>query len=92
MFKGARANWPPGGQSKDPLWAIKDDALAARGLSARPDPGDKFHIMLGPDENGVSPDEYNARIQSTQDDWINTQAETMEDVQAFLAEAEGEEP
>ncbi|MFF0081947.1 hypothetical protein ACFYR1_19850 [Streptomyces canus] len=31
-------------------------------------------------------------IQSTQDDWINTQAETMEDVQAFLAEAEGEEP
>ncbi|WP_330268436.1 RHS repeat-associated core domain-containing protein [Streptomyces griseorubiginosus] len=92
MYRVARPNWLPGGQSKDPLWAIKDDALAARGLTARPDPDDEFHIMLGPDENGVSPDGYNARIQSTQDDWINTQAQSMEDVQAFLAEAEGEEP
>ncbi|WP_405559883.1 RHS repeat-associated core domain-containing protein [Streptomyces canus] len=92
MFKVARPNWLPGGQSKDPLWAIRDDALSARGLTARADPRDKFHIMLGPDENGVSPDEYNARIQSTQGDWMSVQAETMEDVQAFLAEAEGEEP
>lgn len=91
MFKVARPNWLPGGQSKDPVWAIKNSALSARGIEARVDPDDQYHFMLGPDQNGTSPDEYNAQIQSTQDDWINTQAQSMADVEAFLAEAEADD-
>ncbi|MGY5055138.1 hypothetical protein ACWDFR_13795 [Streptomyces sp. 900105755] len=89
-----RPNWLPGGKSKDPLWAIKDDsALAARGVTPRPDsnPNKDYHILLGPSENRTSPEEYGAAMESTQDLWMNTNAESMEDVQAFLTEIEGME-
>ncbi|MFD8725805.1 RHS repeat domain-containing protein [Streptomyces sp. NPDC059629] len=89
-----RPNWLPGGKSKDPLWAvIDDDRLADRELTPRPDPtpNKDFHILLGSSKNGTSPDEYGASMESTQDLWMNVNAQSMEDVDAFLTEVEGME-
>ncbi|MFF3988702.1 hypothetical protein [Streptomyces sp. NPDC001601] len=67
--------------------------MAARGVTPRPDsnPNKDYHILLGPSENRTSPEEYGAAMESTQDLWMNTNAESMEDVQAFLTEIEGME-
>ncbi|MFC4036691.1 RHS repeat-associated core domain-containing protein [Streptomyces polygonati] len=91
MVPGVRPNWLPGGKSKDPLWAIKGSSLEETGVTPRPQVGKTYHILLGPNESGTSPEDYGSAIESTQDLWINTQAQSMEDVQAFMAEMEAEE-
>jgi RHS repeat-associated protein len=84
MYYVRRPNWLPGGQSPDETWVIKESVLAKLGLVARPDPKDPDHWMIGPDENGVSTEEYGRRIAATQQYWKASGASTMEEFEAFV--------
>ena len=91
MFYVRRPNWLPGGQSKDPVWALKGSVLKNLGLAVRPDPSDEDHNMVGPLNDGVSPKDYGDAIESTQDYWDIVPAQSMEDIQAYIAGIEAEE-